>query len=63
MSTLWVYPGQGVQKPNMLHDLPQNDVTQRYLDRASQALGQDVLTLDMPEALQSTRAVQLCLLI
>ncbi|WP_151777042.1 malonate decarboxylase subunit epsilon [Acinetobacter brisouii] len=63
MSTLWVYPGQGVQKPNMLHDLPQNDVTQRYLDRASQALGQDVLTLDMPKALQSTRAVQLCLLI
>ena len=63
MSTLWVYPGQGVQKPNMLHDLPQNDVTQRYLDRASQALGQDVLTLDTPEALQSTRAVQLCLLI
>lgn len=63
MSTLWVYPGQGVQKPNMLHDLPQNDVTQRYLDRASQALGQDVLALDTPEALQSTRAVQLCLLI
>lgn len=44
MSTLWVYPGQGVQKPNMLHDLPQNDVTRHYLDRASQALGQDVLT-------------------
>lgn len=63
MSTLWVYPGQGVQKSNMLHDLPQNDVTQRYLDRASHALGQDALTLDTPEALQSTRAVQLCLLI
>ena len=63
MSTLWVYPGQGVQKPNMLHDLPQNDVTQHYLDRASQALGQDVLTLDTSAALQSTRAVQMCLLI
>lgn len=63
MSTLWVYPGQGVQKPNMLHDLPQNDVTQRYLDRASHALGQEVLSLDTPKALQSTRAVQLCLLI
>lgn len=63
MSTLWVYPGQGVQKPNMLHDLSQNDVTQRYLDRASHALGQDVLSLDTLEALQSTRAVQLCLLI
>ncbi|WP_111891799.1 malonate decarboxylase subunit epsilon [Acinetobacter sp. MB5] len=63
MSTLWVYPGQGVQKPNMLHDLPQSDVTQRYLDRASHALGQDVLSLDTSEALQSTRAVQLCLLI
>ncbi|MHA3048075.1 malonate decarboxylase subunit epsilon [Acinetobacter sp. ANC 4639] len=63
MSSLWVYPGQGVQKPNMLHDLPQDDVVQHYLARASAVLGQDVLTLDTPEALQSTRAVQLCLLI
>ncbi|ENV47971.1 malonate decarboxylase, epsilon subunit [Acinetobacter brisouii CIP 110357] len=63
MSSLWVYPGQGVQKPNMLHDLPHDDVVQSYFSRASQALGQDVLTLDTPEALQSTRAVQLCLLI
>ncbi|MHA3114981.1 malonate decarboxylase subunit epsilon [Acinetobacter sp. ANC 4635] len=63
MSSLWVYPGQGVQKPNMLHELPQSEIVQSYLSRASQALGQDVLSLDTPEALQSTRAVQLCLLI
>ncbi|ENU81381.1 malonate decarboxylase, epsilon subunit [Acinetobacter sp. ANC 3789] len=63
MSSLWVYPGQGVQKPNMLHDLPHDDVVQSYLSRASQALEQNVLSLDTPEALQSTRAVQLCLLI
>ncbi|MEX7542461.1 hypothetical protein AB0862_015275, partial [Acinetobacter baumannii] len=23
MASIWVYPGQGVQRSNMLHDLPQ----------------------------------------
>lgn len=42
----------------MLHGL-----TPRILDEAGDVLGEDVLRLDSAEALQSTRAVQLCLLI
>ena len=61
MSTMWVYPGQGAQKVNMLHDLPEHPLVRHYLDRASVALQRDVLTLDQPEALRSTEAVQLCL--
>lgn len=61
MSSIWVYPGQGAQKVNMLHDLPEHRLVQYYLDRASVALQRDVLTLDQPEALRSTEAVQLCL--
>ncbi|MGE8560408.1 MAG: malonate decarboxylase subunit epsilon [Acinetobacter sp.] len=61
MSTIWVYPGQGAQKVNMLHDLPEHQLVQYYLERACVALQRDVLTLDQPEALGSTEAVQLCL--
>lgn len=61
MSSIWVYPGQGAQKVNMLHDLPEHRLVQHYVDRASVALQRDVLTLDQPEALRSTEAVQLCL--
>ena len=61
MSTMWVYPGQGAQKVNMLHDLPEHPLVRHYLERASVALQCDVLTLDQSEALRSTEAVQLCL--
>jgi len=63
MASIWVYPGQGVQRCNMLHDLPQSALVKEYLERASDALKEDVLMLDSSVALQSTRAVQLCLLI
>ncbi|CAI3103526.1 Malonyl CoA-acyl carrier protein transacylase [Acinetobacter calcoaceticus] len=63
MASIWVYPGQGVQRSNMLHDLPQTALVKEYLERASDALKEDVLMLDSSAALQSTRAVQLCLLI
>ena len=58
MSSLFVFPGQGAQRVGMLHG-----VALRILDEASAVLGEDVLRLDSAEALQSTRAVQLCLLI
>ena len=58
MSSLWVFPGQGAQQPGMLQRLPRET-----LNEASDVLGEDVLRLDSAEALQSTRAVQLCLLI
>ena len=63
MASIWVYPGQGVQRSNMLHDLPQSTLVNEYFERASDVLKEDVLLLDSPVALQSTRAVQLCLLI
>ncbi|MFT4021536.1 MAG: malonate decarboxylase subunit epsilon [Acinetobacter sp.] len=63
MKTIWVYPGQGVQKPNMLHELPDSAVTTQFLQRASAALAEDVMLLDRAEALNNTRAVQLCLLL
>ncbi len=63
MSSLWAFPGQGAQQPGMLHALPQAAVVQTCIEQASAALGEDVRLLDSGEALQGTRAVQLCLLI
>lgn len=63
MSTLWAFPGQGAQQPGMLQALPAAPVVQTCLEQASAELGEDVRLLDSVEALQSTRAVQLCLLI
>lgn len=63
MSTLWAFPGQGAQQPGMLQVLPDAPVVQACLEQASAALGEDVRLLDSAEALQSTRAVQLCLLV
>ncbi|CAI8895712.1 malonate decarboxylase subunit epsilon [Pseudomonas sp. IT-P294] len=58
MSSLLVFPGQGAQQPGMLHGLPRETLIE-----ASEVLGEDALLLDSAEALKSTRAVQLCLLI
>ncbi|MBS7559563.1 MULTISPECIES: malonate decarboxylase subunit epsilon [Pseudomonas] len=63
MSSLLVFPGQGAQQPGMLQRLPPSPEIRACLDEASEVLGEDVLTLDSPQALASTRAVQLCLLI
>ncbi|MDG2966627.1 malonate decarboxylase subunit epsilon [Pseudomonas extremaustralis] len=58
MSSLLVFPGQGAQRTGMLQALPAD-----VLAEASDALGEDVRRLDSAQALASTRAVQLCLLI
>ena len=63
MSTLWAFPGQGAQQPGMLHALPEAPVVQACIEQACAALNEDVRLLDSAEALQNTRAVQLCLLI
>jgi len=63
VSTLWAFPGQGAQRPGMLQALPAVAVVQSCLEQASAVLGEDVRQLDSAEALQDTRAVQLCLLI
>jgi len=62
MSSLLVFPGQGAQQPHMLHRLPDDALIRDCLHQASDELAEDVLTLDSAEALQSSRAVQLCLL-
>lgn len=61
MSSLFAFPGQGAQQVGMLHQLPPEAAA--CVEEASDALGEDVLALDSIKALQSTRAVQLCLLV
>ncbi|MCV4265170.1 malonate decarboxylase subunit epsilon [Pseudomonas capsici] len=63
MSSFWVFPGQGAQQVGMLHQLPDSTVVHDCLHEAAEVLGEDVLALDCADALQSTRSVQLCLLI
>jgi len=58
VSSLLVFPGQGAQRPGMLQGLPGDTLIE-----ASDLLGEDVRLLDSAQAFQSTRAVQLCLLI
>jgi malonate decarboxylase epsilon subunit len=54
-----LFPGQGAQTDGFLHHLPAHRAVRDTLDEASQVLGVDVLTLDTPEALRSTVAVQI----
>ncbi|MCQ4265463.1 malonate decarboxylase subunit epsilon [Stutzerimonas stutzeri] len=63
MSSLFAFPGQGAQKPGMLQRLPEAPEVAATLAEAGAVLGEDALLLDSAEALRSTRAVQLCLLI
>ena len=63
MSSLWVFPGQGAQQPGMLAQLPDEGVVRDCLNSATHTLGENVRLLDSAQALQSSRAVQLCLLI
>lgn len=60
MKILFSFPGQGAQRPGMLLALPDGDA---LLNEASEVLAEDVRLLDSAEALEHTRAVQLCLLI
>jgi malonate decarboxylase epsilon subunit len=62
MSLAFLYPGQGSQRPGMLHALPYSPAITRTLDQAATALdGLD--GLDTAEALRSTTNTQLALLI
>lgn len=63
MSIIFMFPGQGAQQPEMLRRLPESEVVRRTLEEASDHLGLSLVELDSKEALRSTRAVQLCLLI
>ncbi|EMD6814021.1 malonate decarboxylase subunit epsilon [Citrobacter koseri] len=58
MKILFTFPGQGTQHTGMLQNLPGTE-----LALAREVLGAEADTLDTPDALQHTRAVQLALLI
>jgi malonate decarboxylase epsilon subunit len=63
MSVAFLFPGQGSQQAGMLHELPKLPATAATLKEAGAALARDVLELDSEEALRSTAAAQLALLI
>jgi malonate decarboxylase epsilon subunit len=63
MCTAFLYPGQGSQFADMLHQLPAHAEADETLKEASLILGQDVLKLDTEQALSSTVAVQLALFV
>ena len=63
MELAWLFPGQGSQTAGYLHRLPEHEQVRATLAQAAQVLGTDPLQLDRPEALRSTVAVQLGLLI
>jgi malonate decarboxylase epsilon subunit len=63
MSVAFLFPGQGSQRPGMLHDLPDHPATRDMISQATEVLGRDVLELDTSEALGSTVASQLTLLV
>ncbi|HEM6803142.1 TPA: malonate decarboxylase subunit epsilon [Citrobacter koseri] len=58
MKILFTFPGQGTQHAGMLQNLPGTE-----LALAREVLGAEANTLDTPDALQHSRAVQLALLI
>ncbi|HAT1680531.1 TPA: malonate decarboxylase subunit epsilon [Klebsiella oxytoca] len=60
MKILFTFPGQGTQRPGMLQEIPDGNAIR---DDVYSVLDEDMDSLDTPEALQHTRAVQLCLLI
>ena len=63
MSNFFAFPGQGAQYPGMLSALPGEPEVRTCLEEAADVLGQPMASLENAEALASTRAVQLCLLI
>jgi len=62
MSIAFLFPGQGSQTVNMLHDLPDHPSVRSTITECSDALHTNVLEFDSEVALQSTVFLQLALL-
>jgi malonate decarboxylase epsilon subunit len=62
LNTAFLFPGQGAQKPGMLHELIDDPAVELTLDEISDVLRTDIRLLDSSEALNSTISVQLALL-
>jgi len=58
-----LYPGQGAQTPGFLHRLPAHAVVASAIEEASDVLAIDVSTLDSSDALRSSVAVQIALVV
>jgi malonate decarboxylase epsilon subunit len=62
MNSAFLFPGQGAQRPGMLHELVDDSAVESTLEEISDGLKSDVRLLDSTEALNSTVSVQLALL-
>lgn len=58
-----LFPGQGAQSAGFLHRLPAHAVVDATIEEASDTLSLDVRTLDSPDALRSSIAVQVALVV
>jgi malonate decarboxylase epsilon subunit len=63
VTTLFTFPGQGAQREGMMHALPSLPTIRDTLAEAGDTLGRDALQLDSADALRSSVAVQLALLV
>jgi malonate decarboxylase epsilon subunit len=63
MTVAFLFPGQGAQSEGLLHQLPEHAEVTRTIAEASAVLGLDMGALDTAQALHSTAAVQLGLLV
>ena len=63
MSIAFLFPGQGSQRPGMLHALPEHALVRETLEEAGVILDRDVHALDDETALLSTIATQLAIFI
>ncbi len=61
MSVALLFPGQGSQRPGMLHGLPDHPMVAATLEEASGILGRDVLELDAEKVLESTVSTQVAI--
>jgi malonate decarboxylase epsilon subunit len=59
----YLFPGQGAQTEGFLHRLPAHPASETTVEEASDVLGIDVLTLDTVDALRSTVAVQISMVV
>ncbi len=58
-----LFPGQGAQSAGFLHRLPQHPIVRATIAEASDTLSLDVLEIDTSEALRSSAAVQIGLVV